>query len=63
MTNSHANKSGILENTATNTKLNIILLLYTGRLHSIDYSVFFLFFILTGLIDYINIIIQLKEAK
>ena len=43
MTNSHATQSGILQNTATKTKLNNILLLYTGRLHSIDYSLFFLF--------------------
>ena len=43
VTNSHATQPGIIQNTATNTKFNIILLLYTGRLHSIDYSLFFLF--------------------
>ena len=62
MTNSHATQSGILQNTATNNKFTDILLLYTGRLHSIDYSLFFSFLTLTGLIDYVNISLELKEA-
>ena len=51
------------KNTATNTKFSDILSLYTGRLYSIDYSLFFPFLIFTRLIDYIKSNIQLKEAK
>ena len=43
VTNSHAIQSGLLQNTVTNTKFNNILLLFTGRLQSIDYSLFFVF--------------------
>ena len=63
VTNSHATQSGIFQNTATNNKFTDILLLYIGRLHSIDYSLFFSFLILTELIDYIKINLQIKEAK
>ena len=63
MTNSHATQSGILQTRPL--KQNSTLFCYSTQADFIPLTILYFFFslILTGLIDYIKIHIQLKEAK